>query len=73
MFDLLFVDAPPRPHIPSAVPMFTGRENEIEEISKLMTDDSTRVVNIWGSPGFGKTSIAIQETHHLLSLGCLFF
>ena len=69
MFDLLFVDAPPRPHIPSAVPMFTGRENEIEEISKLITDDSTRVVNIWESPGFGKTSIAIQETHHLLSLG----
>ena len=69
MFDLLFVDAPPKPHIPSAVPMFTGRENEIEEISKLITDGSTRVVNIWGSPGFGKTSIAIQEAHHLLSLG----
>ena len=69
MFDLLFIDAQPKPHIPSAVPMFTGRENEIEEISKLITDDSTRVVNIWGSPGFGKTSIAIQEAHHLLSSG----
>ena len=69
MFDLLFVDAPPKPLIPSAVPMFTGRENEIEEISKLITDDSIRVVNIWGSPGFGKTSIAIQEAHHLFSLG----
>ena len=69
MFDLLFVDAPPKPHIPSVVPMFTGRENEIEEISKLITVDSTRVVNIWGSPGFGKTSVAIQEAHHLLSLG----
>ena len=69
MFDLLFVDAPPKPHIPSVVPMFTGRENEIEKISKLITVDSTRVVNIWGSPGFGKTSVAIQEAHHLLSLG----
>ena len=69
MFDLLFVDAQPKPHIPSAVPMFTGREIEIEEISNLITDDSIRVINIWGSPGFGKTSIAIQEAHHLLSLG----
>ena len=69
MFDLLFVDAQPKPHIPSAVPMFTGREIEIEEISNLITDDLIRVINIWGSPGFGKTSIAIQEAHHLWSLG----
>ena len=59
----------PKPHIPSAVPMFTGREDEIKEISNLIADDSTRLVNIWGSPGFGKTSIAIEVAHHLSSLG----
>ena len=49
--------------------MFTGREDEIKEISNLMTEDSTRLVNIWGSPGFGKTSTAIEVAHHLSSLG----
>ena len=49
--------------------MFTGREDEIKEISNLITDDSTRLVNIWGSPGFGKTSVAIEVAHHLSSFG----
>ena len=34
-----------------------------------MTSESTRLVNIWGSPGFGKTSTAIAVAHHLQSLG----
>ena len=34
-----------------------------------MTSESTRFVNIWGSPGFGKTSTAIAVAHHLQSLG----
>ncbi len=50
--------------------MFTGREDEIEEITKLITDQSTRLLNIWGSPGFGKTSTAIEAALHLLSLDC---
>ena len=48
---------------------FTGREIECEKISSLMTSESTRFVNIWGSPGFGKTSTAIAVAHHLQSLG----
>jgi tetratricopeptide (TPR) repeat protein len=59
----------PKPHTPSAVPLFTGREFEIEEITNLMTDKSTRLLNIWGSPGFGKTSTAIEVAHHILFLG----
>ena len=34
-----------------------------------MTSESTRFVNIWGSPGFGKTSTAIAIAHHLQSQG----
>ena len=48
--------------------MFTGREVEIEEITNLITDQSTRLLNIWGSPGFGKTSTAIEVGRNLLSL-----
>ena len=48
--------------------MFTGRDDEIEQITNLITGQSTRLVNIWGSPGFGKTSTAIEVARHLLSL-----
>ena len=30
-----------------------------------MTSESTRLVTVWGSPGFGKTSVAIAVGHHL--------
>jgi replication-associated recombination protein RarA len=48
------------PYVPSPVPFLTGREDEIEEITKVITGQSTRLLNIWGSPGFGKTSTAIE-------------
>ncbi|CAB4035950.1 WD repeat-containing alr2800, partial, partial [Paramuricea clavata] len=60
----------PKSYVPSAVPLFTGREDEIEQITNLITGQSTRLVNIWGSPGFGKTSTAIEVARHLLSLTC---
>ena len=34
-----------------------------------MTSESARIVSIWGSPGFGKTSIAIAVGHKLQSQG----
>ena len=63
------LDSLPKSHLPPLVPNFTGRETECEKISSLMTSESTRLVNIWGSPGFGKTSTAIAVAHHLQSLG----
>ncbi|CAB4031734.1 WD repeat-containing alr2800, partial, partial [Paramuricea clavata] len=59
----------PKSYVPSAVPLFTGREDEIEEITNLITGQSTRLLNIWGTPGFGKTSTAIEVARHLLYLG----
>ena len=51
------------------VPDFTGRQKEVEEITGHVTSRSTRIVSIWGSPGFGKTSVAIAVGHHLHSQG----
>ena len=51
------------------VPDFTGRQREVEEITGHVTSGSTRIVSIWGSPGFGKTSVAIAVGHHLHSRG----
>ena len=67
---LLNLETLPKPYVPSAVPLFTGREVEIEEITNLITDQSTRLLNIWGSPGFGKTSTAIEVARNLLSVDC---
>ncbi|CAH3026870.1 unnamed protein product [Porites evermanni] len=55
--------------LPSRVPNFTGRQSEVEEIMGHATSESTRLVSIWGSPGFGKTSVAIAVGHALQSQG----
>ena len=51
------------------VPHFTGRQRECEGITGHVTSKSTRIVSIWGSPGFGKTSVATAVGHQLQSKG----
>ena len=46
------------------VPNFVGREIECDKIITSLTSESTRHVNIHGSPGFGKTSTAISIGHN---------
>ncbi|XP_073248643.1 uncharacterized protein [Porites lutea] len=60
---------PIRAPLPSMVPNFTGRQSEVEEIIGHVTSESTRLVSIWGSPGFGKTSVTIAVGHALQSQG----
>ena len=57
------------PSLPALAPNFTGRQSECEEIIGHVTSESTRLVSIWGSPGFGKTSVAIAVGHDLQSKG----
>ena len=58
-----------KPRLPTMVPHFTGRKRECEEVTGQLTSGSARIVSIWGSPGFGKTSVAIAVGHHLESQG----
>ena len=51
------------------VPHFTGRQRECDEITGNVTSESIRIVSIWGSPGFGKTSVATAVGHRLHSQG----
>ena len=55
--------------LPSVVPNFTGRQCECEEIIGHVSSESIRLVSIWGTPGFGKTSVAIAVGHALQSQG----
>ncbi|KAL9968430.1 hypothetical protein ACROYT_G026807 [Oculina patagonica] len=59
----------PKSCLPPMVPHFTGRQKECEEIISHMTSESTRIVSIWGSPGFGKTSVAVAIGHYLQTQG----
>ena len=51
------------------VPHFTGRQRECKGIAGHVTSTSTRIVSIWGSPGFGKTSVATAVGHQLQCKG----
>ena len=51
------------------VPHFTGRETECKEVVGHMISQSTQLVTISGSPGFGKTSLAIAVGHCLKRKG----
>ena len=59
----------PRSCLPPKVPHFAGRQRECEEIISHITSESTRIVSIWGSPGFGKTSVAVAVGHRLQTQG----
>ena len=51
--------------IPDEIPNFVGRDKECKAVERHLTDEVTRLVNVWGPPGFGKTSVAIRVAHHL--------
>ena len=60
-------DVVPGLTVPDKIPHFYGRKKECEAIlGHLTSSKSTRLVDIWGSPGFGKTSMAITVAHQLL-------
>lgn len=72
MFGCFLTDGIPllrRPRLPPRVPYFTGRQKECDEIIGHLFSESTRIVTIWGSPGFGKTSVAIAVGHEIQSRG----
>ncbi|XP_022787350.1 uncharacterized protein LOC111327429 [Stylophora pistillata] len=58
---------PPFPEscIPYKIPHFVGRKEECQNILDQLTNGSTRLVDVCGPPGFGKTSVAIQVAHEL--------
>ena len=62
-------NSPPTFSLPLLVPNFTGRQRKCQEIIRHVTSEAARIVSIWGSPGFGKTSVAIAVGHEFQSQG----
>lgn len=50
---------------PDKIPHFVGRTEECRIILDHLTNKDSRLVNVWGPPGFGRTSVAINVAHHL--------
>ena len=51
---------------------FVGRDKEMDEIVSMLdygTSKSTRIVNVYGSPGFGKSTLVIHVGHRMLANG----
>ncbi|XP_078355864.1 uncharacterized protein LOC144651641 isoform X2 [Oculina patagonica] len=51
--------------IPEKIPHFVGRQEECLAVLNHLTRGDTRLVDVWGPPGFGKTSVAVKVAHHL--------
>ncbi|KAL9975970.1 hypothetical protein ACROYT_G013198 [Oculina patagonica] len=51
--------------IPDTIPHFVGRQEECLAVLNHLTNGDTRLVDVWGPPGFGKTSVAVKVAHHL--------
>ena len=59
--------------MPDKIPHFVGRQKECQVIMNHLTNQGTRLVDIWGPPGFGKTAVAINVAHLLLVMGIATF
>ena len=44
---------------------FVGREEEVSDIVRIL-ESKTRIVNIYGSPGFGKSMLSVHVGHRML-------
>ena len=48
---------------------FVGREKEVNDVIHLLANYETSIVDIFGSPGFGKSTLAIHVGHRMLEKG----
>ncbi|MFZ1752919.1 MAG: AAA family ATPase [Caldilineaceae bacterium] len=49
-----------RTNLPAAVTPFLGRERELSELARLLTDPKLRLLSIVGPGGMGKTRLAVE-------------
>ncbi|XP_028397099.1 uncharacterized protein LOC114520948 [Dendronephthya gigantea] len=58
-------------HLKSCIPdkpeLFIGRDTIVNQIVSSLVHDACGIVSIVGGPGFGKSTVAIEVSHHLIS------
>ena len=55
--------------LPRSRGIFVGRKNETQQLLKYLcfNNSNVRIIGIFGGPGFGKSTLAIQTSHRLAS------
>jgi predicted ATPase len=59
-------EARPRHNLPPSLTPLIGREGDLENVTALVQDPTSRLVTLVGSGGIGKTRLAIQAAEDLL-------
>jgi predicted ATPase/DNA-binding SARP family transcriptional activator/Tfp pilus assembly protein PilF len=57
--------APPPFNVPEAPNGLLGRQAEVEALCALLREDAVRAVTVAGTPGVGKTRLALEAAHAL--------
>jgi len=70
-FGNFFFSGPPFPDscVADKIQHFVGRQEECKAILEHLIDKLTRIVAIYGPPGYGKTSLVITVAHLLREMG----
>ena len=56
---------PPRSSLPAALTTLIGREDALQQISAQLKDEAARLLTLTGSPGVGKTQLALAAARAL--------
>ena len=65
----VFMYQPPAKMLPVKKEVFVGRETELEVLTNWIGNSTTNIISIVGSPGFGKSTLAIHVGHEITAKG----
>ncbi len=66
------LEARPRHNLPAQATSFVGREDELDDLTRLLQEEQIRLINIAGPGGIGKSRLALALAERILKHAGLF-